>query len=142
MIEMKEILFNKIEVEYTDFDYERFVEDNPINKKRKPFIRDRARVLHSSSLRRLAAKTQVLALDSSDFPRTRLTHTLEVAQIGRELGEELGCNPDLVETACLTHDLGHPPFGHNGEEALNVLADSCGGFEGNAQSLRLLISGW
>ncbi len=135
---MKEILFNKIEVEYTDFDYERFVEDNPINKKRKPFIRDRARVLHSSSLRKLAAKTQVLALDSSDFPRTRLTHTLEVAQIGRELGEELGCNPDLVETACLTHDLGHPPFGHNGEEALHKVSLDIGGFEGNAQTFRLL----
>ncbi len=123
---------------YSDSDQERFFFEPAKRAGRTEFMRDRARVIHSAALRRLAAKTQVAVPWENDFQRTRLSHSLECAQIGRELGESLGADPDLLETACLSHDMGHPPFGHNGEEALAVAALDCGGFEGNAQSFRLL----
>ena len=126
---------------YDDADRERVVDEPPKRvdaPERTAFERDRARVVHAAASRRLAAKTQVIGPDTHDFVRNRLTHSLEVAQIARDLSRALGSAPDIAETAALAHDLGHPPFGHNGERVLAVLGESCGGFEGNAQTLRLL----
>ncbi|CAM3618750.1 deoxyguanosinetriphosphate triphosphohydrolase [Nocardioides marinus] len=126
---------------YDDHARERVVPEPPKRvdaPERTPFERDRARVVHAASSRRLAAKTQVVGPQSDDFVRNRLTHSLEVAQVARDLSRALGSHPDIAETAALAHDLGHPPFGHNGERVLADVAIECGGFEGNAQTLRLL----
>ncbi len=126
---------------YDEHARERLVPEAPKRvdaPERTPFERDRARVVHAAASRRLAAKTQVVGPQSDDFVRNRLTHSLEVAQVARDLSRALGSLPDIAETAALAHDLGHPPFGHNGERVLAELSGDCGGFEGNAQTLRLL----
>ena len=105
---------------------------------RTAFQRDRDRVLHTTAFRRLEYKTQVFINYEGDYYRTRLTHTLEVAQIGRTIARSLGANEDLLEAICLAHDLGHPPFGHSGEVALNRLMKDAGGFDHNKQSLRIV----
>ena len=130
-----------IEDLYDDADRERVVAEPPKRVDapvRLAFERDRARVVHAAASRRLAAKTQVVGPQTDDFVRNRLTHSLEVAQVARDLARALGTHPDIAETAALAHDLGHPPFGHNGERVLAELSTCCGGFEGNAQTLRLL----
>ena len=105
---------------------------------RTAFQRDRDRILHTTAFRRLEYKTQVFINDEGDYYRTRLTHTLEVAQVGRTLARALGANEDLVEAICLAHDLGHSPFGHSGEVILNRLMKEEGGFDHNKQSLRIV----
>ena len=113
-----------------------FPEDEP--EYRTAFQRDRDRILHTTAFRRLEYKTQVFVNTEGDYYRTRLTHTLEVAQIGRTLARALGANEDLTEAVCLAHDIGHPPFGHSGERALDMLMKDHGGFDHNQQSLRVV----
>src|SRR5271166_133854 len=102
------------------------------------YQRDRDRIVHSTAFRRLMHKTQVLVTQTNDHHRTRLTHTLEVAQIGRTIARRLGLNEDLTEAIALSHDLGHPPFGHAGEEALDQCMAGNGGFEHNIHALRIV----
>jgi dGTPase len=113
-----------------------YPEDEP--EYRTAFQRDRDRILHTTAFRRLEYKTQVFINYEGDYYRTRLTHTLEVAQIGRTIARALGANEDLIETICLAHDLGHPPFGHSGEIALARLMKDYGGFDHNKQTLRII----
>jgi dGTPase len=112
----------------------------PASKSRSPFRRDCDRVIHSTAFRRLKHKTQVFVFDEGDHYRTRLTHTLEVAQIARALSRALGLDEDLTEALALAHDLGHPPFGHAGERALDACLAAYGGFDHNAQTLRVVTA--
>ncbi len=105
---------------------------------RTAFQRDRERVLHTTAFRRLQGKTQVFVVTEGDYYRTRITHTMEVAQIGRTIARALGANEDLVEGICLAHDLGHPPFGHSGEARLSELMQNHGGFDHNHHSFRII----
>jgi dGTPase len=115
-----------------------YQEIEEISSKRTPYERDRDRVIHSNSFRKLKHKTQVFIESDSDYYRTRLTHSLEVAQISRSLCRAMNLNEDLGEVISLAHDLGHPPFGHNGERALNICMESHGGFNHNDQTLRVI----
>src|ERR1700689_3851759 len=112
----------------------------PPSKTRSPFRRDCDRIIHSTAFRRLKHKTQVFVFDEGDHYRTRLTHTLEVTQISRALARMLGLDEDLAEALALAHDLGHPPFGHAGERALDECLSAFGGFDHNAQSLRVVTA--
>ena len=110
----------------------------PEHPYRGPFQRDRDRIVHSAAYRRLSAKTQVFTGELGDYHRTRLTHTIEVASVARTIGRALGLNEDLIEALALVHDLGHPPFGHAGEDALDECLAEDGGFSHNAQALRIV----
>src|SRR5580698_752756 len=110
----------------------------PEGPTRSPWQRDRDRIIHSSAFRKLQYKTQVFVNHEGDFYRTRLTHSIEVAQIARSIARALGLDEDIAEALALAHDLGHPPFGHAGEEALNLAMKPFGGFDHNAQSLRIV----
>src|ERR1700728_2800340 len=112
----------------------------PPSRTRSPFRRDCDRVIHSTAFRRLKHKTQVFVFHEGDHYRTRLTHTLEVAQIARALARQIGLDEDLTETLALAHDLGHPPFGHAGERALDACLKAHGGFDHNAQTLRVVTA--
>jgi dGTPase len=114
------------------------VHPEPESNTRPAFERDRDRIIHTTAFRRLEYKTQVFVFYEGDHYRTRLTHTLEVAQIGRSLARALGANEILTEAICLAHDLGHPPFGHAGEHILNALMADHGGFNHNTQSYRIV----
>src|SRR6187397_1518168 len=114
-------------------------EDRAPRGPRDLFQRDRDRIVHSVAFRRLRHKTQVFVAPDGDHFRVRLTHSIEVAQIGRTMARALGLNEDLTETLCLAHDLGHPPFGHGGEDALRQSMSDAGGFDHNAQCLRTLM---
>src|SRR6201994_166894 len=110
----------------------------PESATRSPWQRDRDRIIHSSAFRKLQYKTQVFVNHEGDFYRTRLTHSIEVAQVARSIARALGLDEDLTEALALAHDLGHPPFGHAGEDALNIVMKPFGGFDHNAQSLRIV----
>ncbi len=114
--------------------------EEPDSRHRSPFQRDRDRIIHSQAFRRLKHKTQVFVEHEGDYYRTRLTHTIEVAQVARTISRVLGLNEDLAEAVALAHDLGHPPFGHTGEDALNDAMASYGGFDHNVQALKIVAS--